>query len=134
VTFWLKSAIAIFLGVIILITGSGVSIAKMVCAKSGHTAITLNVPDDCCKHAHEHAPVTLEEKCCDVSNLNVEALQYVNATQHNIEKSIDFIELPSLDFGVTAYTDVITVKFREHAAPEKISTPPVRIFTKSFLI
>lgn len=131
---WLKSGIAILLGAIILLMGSGVSIAKMVCLKSGHTAITLNKPDDCCKHEHEHAPVELEEKCCDVSSLNVEALQYVSAAQQNIVKSIDFVELPSLDFGIAAFTDVVTLKFREHAVPQDLSIPPVRIFTKSFLI
>jgi hypothetical protein len=131
---WFKSSIAVLLGAVILLMGSGMSLAKMVCVKSGHTAITLNIPDDCCKHEHEHAPANIEEKCCDVSSLNVEALQYLNSTQHSIVKSIEFIELPSPDRGIIAYEEIITAQFREHSVPENLSIPPVRIFTKSFQI
>lgn len=130
----LKTSVSVFLCVLMLAAGSGLSLAKMICAKSGHVAISLSVPDGCCKHEAEQSASAFKEKCCDVSTMQIEKLQYINAASHNIEKSVDFIQLPSLDFGVTAYTDVVSVKFREHAVQKKLCSPPVRIFTKSFLI
>src|ERR1044072_824356 len=130
---WLKSALSIFLGIMILVAGSGISIAKMICVKSGYTSITLYTPDECCKHTNRHAPVTVEEKCCDISSMHVEVLQYLNSAIQNIAKSVQSAEFLSTDFGVAAYSEVITSRFREHAVPPEISIPPLPIFTKSFL-
>lgn len=133
---WLKSTLSILLGVIILVTGSGVSLAKMVCVKSGYTSITINVPDDCCQHEHEHAPVTIEEKCCDISSMHVDILQYVVSATQNIQKSFVSIEVPSTlsDFGYAQSDNAVAADFRNFSSPPESSYPPVRIFTKSFLI
>jgi len=133
---WLKSTLSIVLGVMILVTGSGVSLAKMVCVKSGYTSISLNTPDDCCKHEHEQAPVTIEEKCCDISSMHVDILQYVVSATQNIEKSFVSIEVPSvLSALCTAWSDnKLSADIRRCSLPVESSYPPVRILTKSFLI
>jgi hypothetical protein len=130
---WLKSSISIFLGILILVTGSGLSLAKMVCVKSGYTQITLSEPDDCCKHEHEHWPVTLEEKCCDISSMDVAMLQYLVSSTQNIQKHI-VIEVPTQLFCFDTFEVVVNTQFNEHNSSLEPSAPPIRIFTKSFLI
>lgn len=118
----------------ILLAGSGVSLAKMACVKSGNTLITLNQPDDCCKHEHEHAPVTIEEKCCDVSSMHIDALQYLASSSQNIQKSFVSVEVPSASFNFDAFSEVVSTVFRTHADTELTSAPPIRILTRTFLI
>lgn len=130
----LKSVVSILLGALILVTGSGVTLAKMVCLKSGHTEITLNIPDDCCKHEHAHAPVTIEEKCCDITNMNVDILQYVVSATQNIQKSFVAIEIPAATFNYDSYSEIVTVVFREHAETENLTFPPIRVLHRTFLI
>lgn len=131
---WLKSSISILLCVLILATGSGLSFAKMVCLKSGYTQISLNEPDDCCKHEHEHAPMTIEEKCCDISSMDISILQYLASATQNIQKSDVAVEVPTSLVSFDTFNVVLDSKFREHNAPLETSAPPIRIFTKSFLI
>ncbi len=133
---WLKSTLSILLGAMILVTGSGVSLAKMVCAKSGYTSISINVPDDCCKHEHEHAPVTIEEKCCDISNMKIDILQYVVSATQNIEKSVVWFDVSSAlsAFDYAQSDNSVCIELRRFSFPHESSYPPVRIFTKSFLI
>lgn len=132
---WLKSTLSILLGIMILVTGSGVSLAKMVCLKSGYTQITLNEPDDCCQHEHNYAPVTIEEKCCDISSLSIELYQYLNSATQSIEKTLSIVEVASPStITFASYSNVITTHFREYCDPPESSIPPIRIFSKSFLI
>jgi hypothetical protein len=131
-----RSTISIVLGVMILLTGSGVSLAKMVCIKSGYMTISVSQPDDCCKHEHDHAPVTLEEKCCDVSSMHVAALQFLIASSHNIEKSFVAIELPAAlsSLGFDQSNQSVSLELRRHGTFLASSYPPIRIFTRTFLI
>lgn len=131
---WSKSCLAIFLGVIILLTGSSLTLAKMVCLKSGYTSITLNKPDDCCKHEHEHAPFTLEEKCCDVSSMHIDVLQYLTSSSQNIQKSMVCVEVPTLTFHFDSYSEIVSAVVREHSDKELTSLPPIRILTRTFII
>jgi hypothetical protein len=131
---WLKSIVSVFLGVIILLTGSSVTLAKMVCLKSGYTSITLNKPDDCCKHEHEHAPVNIEEKCCDLSSMHLEALQYLSSSSQNIQKSMVFIEVPALQFSFDSFSEIVSAVVREHCDTELAASPPIRILTGTFRI
>jgi hypothetical protein len=133
---WFKSAISILLGILILLTGSGISLAKMNCLKSGDIEITWNTPDDCCKHEHAHAPVTIEEKCCDISSVNIDILHYVVSATQNIQKSLAWFDVSStlsvLDFGQN--DKVVSTIIRQYTIPPGSSSPPIRIFTKTFLI
>jgi hypothetical protein len=131
---WLKSVVSVFLGIIILVAGSSVTLAKMVCLKSGYTSITLNEPDDCCKHEHEHAPFTFEEKCCDVSSMHLEALQYLVSSSQNIEKLQAFIEVPAVAFNFDSYSEIVSSVTREHCDTELADSPPIRILTRTFII
>lgn len=133
---WLKSTLSILLGVMILLTGSGVSLAKMVCVKSGYTSITINVPDDCCNHEEQHAPVTIEEKCCDISSMHIAMLQYLTSVTQNIQKSITWFDITSTlsVLDCTRTDKAVTIELRRFCFPPDSSYPPVRIFTKSFLI
>lgn len=131
---WLKSIVALFLGVIILLTGTSLTLAKMVCLKSGYTSITFNKPDDCCKHEHEHAPVTIEEKCCDVSSMHLEALQYLISSSQNFEKSTVFVEVPAVAFNFDSYSEIVSSVVREHCDTELAKSPPIRILTGTFII
>ena len=130
---WLKSTLSILLGVMILATGSGLSLAKMVCLKSGYTQITLSGPDDCCQHEHEHAPVTIEEKCCDISSMDVDMLQYLVSATQNIQKSVA-VEIPNNLFCFDSFEVVRSSQLREQTLSLECSAPPIRILTKSFLI
>jgi len=134
---WFKSTISILLGVLILLTGSGISLAKMNCLKSGATEITWNTPDDCCKHEHGHAPVTIEEKCCDISNVNIDILQYITSATQNLQKSLVWFDVPStLSFFGSAQNDKVCLTrfWKPQDLPDDSSSPPIRIFTKTFLI
>jgi hypothetical protein len=131
---WLKPSLAVVLGILILLAGSGISLAKMACVKSGYTSITLNEPDDCCQHEHEHAPVSFEEKCCDISSMHIEALQYLNSSSQNIQKSFVSIAIPAVAFHSDAYSETVSAVAREHCDTEFTSSPPIRILTRTFLI
>ncbi len=131
---WLKSTLSFLLGAIILVTGSGVSLAKMVCAKSGSTSITLNVPDDCCTHEHEHAPVTIEEKCCDISNMHLDIMQYIVSATQNIQKSVVSVDVPAITFSFDSYSEIVSAVVREHCDTELKDSPPIRILTGTFII
>lgn len=131
---WLKSFVSILLGAMILFTGSSVSLAKMVCAKSGATSITLNKPDECCVHDHEHAPFNFEEKCCDVSSMHLDALQYIVTSSQNIQKSVLFIEVPAVAFSFDSYSEIVSAVAREHCETELADSPPIRILTGTFII
>ncbi len=132
---WFKASVSIFLGILILITGSGISLAKMVCLKSGYTSITLTTPDDCCGESEHPEDSVIEEKCCDISNVNVDVLHYLVASTQTLEKSIGWFVLPSrlvADFG--SFEQLITTTFRRNIFPPTIFAPPMRILTKTFLI
>lgn len=132
---WLKSAISIFLGMLILVTGSGISLAKMVCLKSGHIEFSLNEPDDCCPRSEHKADVTIDEKCCDISSINVDVLHYIVSATQSIEKSVALFDIPSgIVFDFVSLEHVNTSHFCGLSDPPELSTPPIRIFTKSFLI
>lgn len=132
---WLKSIVALFLGVIILLTGTSLTLAKMVCLKSGYTSITFNQPDECCKHEHADAPVTIDEKCCDVSSMHLEALQYLISSSQNIQKSFVAIEVAPLSiFDYTRFDNSVSNQVRRFSIPIESSLPPIRILTGTFLI
>lgn len=132
---WAKSTISIFLGILILVTGSGVSLAKMVCLKSGYTQFSLNEPDDCCPHADEVPAISFEEKCCDISSMNVDVLHYLVSATQSIEKSVAVFDVPTgIVFDFVSLQHVNTSQFCDLADPPELSTPPIRIFAKSFLI
>lgn len=133
--FWLKSSLSIVIGIMILLAGSGFSLAKMVCLKSGYTQISLNEPDDCCKHEHEHAPVTIEEKCCDISNISIEVFQYLNSATQTVQKSFaSAVFFSPNGLSVQSTSTVSTNQCSGPALPPDIDEPPIRILTKSFLI
>lgn len=129
---WLKSGLAILIGVMILLMGSGVSIAKMVCIKSGHTEIAINTVEDCCGHEQE-APVSIEGKCCDVSSLQIEAQQFLVSSSQHLEKAFVCIEVPTVLFSAQALNNTPAV-VREYVDPDITSSPPLRILFRSFQI
>lgn len=131
---WSKSCIAVFLGVVILLAGSSLTLAKMVCLKSGATLITLTIPEDCCGHDCEGAPVTIDEKCCDISSMHIETLQYLISSSQNIQKSTVCVEVPALTYYFDSYSEIVSAVVREYGDTELTSHPPIRILTGTFLI
>ncbi len=134
---WLKSTISILLGIMILVTGSGVSLAKMVCLKSGYIQFSLSEPDDCCPpHEEQTSDVIIDEKCCDISSMNIDILDYLVSATQNIEKSVVIFNIPStlsvLDCAQTDNAGTIISWFDPGSLES--SLPPIRILTKSFLI
>lgn len=131
---WVKSSVSILLGIMFMLSGGSFSLAKMVCLKSGNSVITVNTPDDCCAHEHEHAPVTIEERCCDISNLNVDALHFLVSSSSHFEKAVTCAALPVY---LNSYT---AVQFTaEDSAPLQeripdVHAPSIRILTKSFQV
>lgn len=132
---WLKGIVTILLSALILLGGSGISLAKMVCLKSGYTEITLNTPDECCKHEHEHAPVTLEEKCCDISNMNVDLQQFITSNYNQIIKTDYWLPVAFLiNFDFFTFSKASLFNFNMHNADPDLSGPLVRILIQSFQI
>jgi hypothetical protein len=132
---WVKIPITIIIAVMILFSGAGISLAKMVCLKSGYTEITLNTPDDCCAHEHEHAPVTIEEKCCDISNINVDLEQFITSGFNHIIKADYWMPVASmLNFDFGTFSKVSLYNFNLADAASESSGPLVRILIQSFLI
>jgi hypothetical protein len=129
-----KLSVSVLLSLMILIGGSGISLAKMVCLKSGNSVIMMNTPDDCCAHEHEHAPVTIEEKCCDISNLNVDALHFLVSSSAHFEKAVSCAALP-VQINIFTAIQFSSDEFapQQERIPD-VHGPAIRIFTKSFLI
>ena len=134
---WFKSVISILLGILILLSGSGISLAKMVCLKSGYVSISLTTPDDCCGEEGCSDETVIDEKCCDISNVSIEVLQYVGASTQTVHKSAVWISIPCfLAFLDSARNDkacLINISASDDPLAD-LSHPPIRIFTKTFLI
>lgn len=77
-----RITLSLLLSGLILVSGSGLIIGKMVCLRSGHTVIVPQKMEDCCKTAddcceEETAPeFAFEGECCDVKNLAFEAYDF----------------------------------------------------------
>ncbi len=133
---WFKSAVSIVLGILILLSGSGITLAKMVCLKSGSVSISFAAPEDCCGEEDCDDQAVIEERCCDISNVSIAVLEYVGASTQSFEKSnIWFnapIILPLLDCARSDKNAMHTIFLKNQ--PPKLFSPPIRIFTKTFLI
>jgi len=132
---WIKIPVSITIAVLILLGGSGISLAKMVCLKSGYTEITLNTPDECCAHEHEHAPVTIEEKCCDISNMSVDLENFVTSNSNTIIKADYWMPVAFLiNFDFSTFSEASLFNFNTRYAAPDITGPLVRILIQSFQI
>lgn len=132
---WLKGIVTILLSALILLGGSGISLAKMVCLKSGYTEITLNTPDECCAHEHEHAPVTIEEKCCDISNMSVDLENFITSNYSQIIKTDYWLPVAFLiNFDFFTFSEASLFNFNSRNADPDLSGPLVRILIQSFQI
>lgn len=132
---WLKGIVTVFLSTLILLGGSGISLAKMVCLKSGYTEITLNTPDDCCAHEHEHAPVTIEEKCCDISNMSVDLENFIASSSSQIIKTDYWFPAAFLiHFDFFTFRNASLFNCNVHNPAPDLSGPLVRILIQSFQI
>lgn len=78
---WFKTGMIFILGLLILLSTGGFSLAKMICLKSGYTTISFNTPEDCCKDREQKTVFSFKAKCCDISTLNIHALQYLATAQ-----------------------------------------------------
>lgn len=58
--------ISIFLSTIILFSGSGLIVGKMVCLKSGYELISLEQAKECCDD--DSNETRIDDRCCDISN------------------------------------------------------------------
>lgn len=132
---WLKGIVTILLSALILLGGSGISLAKMVCLKSGYTEITLNTPDECCAHEHEHAPVTIEEKCCDISNMSVDLENFITSNYSQIIKTDYWLPVAFLiNFDFFTFSKASLFNFNTLNTDLDLSGPLVRILIQSFQI
>lgn len=57
---------SILLSTLILFTGSGLIVGKMVCLKSGYELISLEQAKDCCDDDSNKSKI--DSRCCDISN------------------------------------------------------------------
>ena len=60
------SCTSILLSTLILFTGSGLIVGKMVCLKSGYELISLEQAKDCCDDNSNKSKI--DSRCCDISN------------------------------------------------------------------
>ncbi len=70
---------------IILVSGSGLVIGKMVCLKSGVVLLSTTEAKDCCKD--ESGKTEFKGQCCDLNNLTFQHHQFVSQNQVQIKCS-----------------------------------------------
>lgn len=59
---------------IILVSGSGFAISKMLCIESGKVSYSVEKADDCCAGDDENS---LKEKCCDYSSQSIKVDHFI---------------------------------------------------------
>src|SRR4051812_7948527 len=82
---FVRISTSLLLSLIILLSGSGLIIGKMVCLKSGHVLISANEAKDCCKD--EKGKTEFNDQCCDISNFSFQHQQFIGQNQLVVKAS-----------------------------------------------
>jgi hypothetical protein len=81
----LRISISIFLSALILLSGSGLVIGKMICLKSKHQIIFASEAKECC--GKESATTSFHSKCCDVTNIAFHQNNFVPANHLSLKST-----------------------------------------------
>ena len=95
---------SLLLSLLILVSGSGLIIGKMVCLKSGYVQISANEAKDCC--TDEELQTQFNDQCCAISNFSFQQQQFVGQDQLLLKSPGNFslIALPEfLSFQTSSF-------------------------------
>lgn len=101
----IKVIFNIFLATSIVVFSCGLGIGKMVCLSSGDVSVELFNIEDCC--GEPEAGVSLEEKCCDISNSTfaLNAFTFIKYTPDLSNTALNFSGIPEIfSFAVPQIT------------------------------
>lgn len=90
----LNHILSVSISILILITGSGYTISKMECRKSGHSTISIGLIKDCCDPG-SGAPCHYKKKCCQITTTLFKANPFVLLKL----KSMEVIKIFLSDFA-----------------------------------
>jgi hypothetical protein len=125
-----RLTILLTLTALVLFTGSGFTLSKMLCVGSGKVKYSLTEQDDCCKGEKETA--TLESKCCDVSN------QLIKIDSFKLDKSFNLVSICLFPTKLFCSPEPLFVKSFTRFTFNDSSPPPfgvkLLVLISSFLI
>jgi hypothetical protein len=106
-----RITVSLMLSCLILVSGSGLIIGKMVCLRSGYTVIVPQKMEDCCKTVDDcceegTAPAfAFEGECCDVKNLAFEAYDFTPGSDISLKvpSPLTLFFIPATRNGNTAF-------------------------------
>lgn len=112
---------SLLLSVLILVSGSGLIIGKMVCLKSGYVQISANEAKDCCDD--EEIATEFTDQCCAITNLTFHQQQFVGQDQLLIKATdvSSLIVLPEFLTFATANFDFSQHSFSSSNPPDLLS-------------
>ncbi|MDQ3110059.1 MAG: hypothetical protein M3R17_09205 [Bacteroidota bacterium] len=115
---------SLLLSLLLLVSGSGLIIGKMVCLKSGYTQITTNEAKDCC--LHEEGKASFEDQCCAVNNISFQQQHFVSQNQQVIKSfaAPAFISFPAFLAFTPADLHLNSQKFFIADPPDLVSGSP----------
>ncbi|CAN5316304.1 hypothetical protein BH09BAC5_BH09BAC5_11160 [soil metagenome] len=76
---------SLLLSLLILVSGSGLIIGKMVCLKSGMVIISANEAKDCCEK--EDGKSAIKDNCCAINNITFQQQHFVGQNQLVVNSS-----------------------------------------------
>jgi hypothetical protein len=117
-----RTGTSLLLSLLILVSGSGLVIGKMICLHSGHVIFSASEAKDCCKDENEKP--AFKKQCCAISNISF--------TQNHFETRTTVVVKPVLTSSPALFSENnFSVRYLS-AYPGKInSRPPPDLFTGS---
>lgn len=76
---FIRISTSLLLSILILVSGSGLVIGKMVCLKSGYMQIAANEVKDCCDD--EKITPEFADQCCAISNVAFQQQNFISQNQ-----------------------------------------------------
>jgi hypothetical protein len=112
-----RSSLAFFLVLVLLAAGSGATIGRMVCLKSGRSIVRLQPVNDCCAERTQKTS-TIGDHCCSIQNFVLQTDQYLF---QKISFDQPLAILPAISF---AAQDWMTALQARHASFFVADRPP----------
>lgn len=111
-----RSGLALVLALVLLAAGSGMTIGRMVCLKSGRSFVKLEPLNDCCAERGQ-GKATIGEHCCSIQN-------FVLQTDQFVFQKISFDQLPAIlpVFSFAAQDFITTLHIQQ--APFVVADQP----------
>lgn len=82
---FIRISTSLLLSILILVSGSGLVIGRMVCLKSGYVQIAANEVKDCCDD--ENITTEFADQCCAISNVAFHQQHFISQNQLLIKAS-----------------------------------------------